>query len=878
MKNSYSCLLLIGAILVSLTHFLFGEVRSGHAQSFREWSDPINVSNSGSAFAPLFIVDTQGGFHIIWFDLYDGYKYSESKDGVTWTNAKNVTFPFSPQKSPQSTFSLEELSRPKIVPDSQGSLHIFWQDNKKSLHYSRVLPEELDNRAAWGDIKIADSAIDLDVAVDPTGNVHVGYLRNISTEAASAGIYYTRFDALGWSKPVSVYASQYFRSLKPEDAHVRMAVSTENPWVYIAWDERSQKRISWVRSSDGGVTWGQAQPVLAQETAMSQAAPFNIEISAADDTVLMLWQNGEPGSHCIQYSQWSGDGGDHWGAPLKVLDENSACPQSNEIYVRESFHIMISQSLQNSLTLNFWNGVKWSGPQVQEELFSFSNPVTQDAILLDYQQISLSQNSIYLVGCDQEHGGDVWFTTRAFNSPEDWFSPSPAWSEPMTITSATQDISALSYVVEQEDFHAFWIQSSRSELDNSTTSIQYAVWRGDHWLTDTTILPLESPAVQLETARDSEGRLLLLWVDEKSGDLLFSWAQADRANIASEWQTPQNLPSPSPVNSSPDILVDALNRIIVAYAVPINANRGIYILQSTDMGKTWSSPLQAFDGVAQDWEIIDSPKITLSGDGRLHLLFRRYVMRDEKQSVGLFYSQSTNGGIAWSDPEPVSEGAVEWSDIISGEQQTVHRIWQEKNKSETFILDQVSFDGGITWGIPTKITGTSEETKQVSAFINEFGQLFLVQLLVGKNPILQDWRWDGSGWISQEATGWVQKGEGIQYSIAGGVVANRNINVSVLVEYTDPEGRLVNEIVSFSRDLRSPERNGIPFQPILSESEITSISTEPPVALPMSTVQAPLPDTVSPFATFRDNLVGLMLVLVPVILILIIVFSYRKKS
>jgi hypothetical protein len=125
-------------------------------------------------------------------------------------------------------------------------------------------------------------------------------------------------------------------------------------------------------------------------------------------------------------------------------------------------------------------------------------------------------------------------------------------------------------------------------------------------------------------------------VDGTNGDILFSWANLDQASKPSAWEASKVLPSPSQLNSSPDIVVDAAGRIVIVYAVPLNENRGIYLAQSTDNGFTWSSYSQVFDGVASEWDIVDSPKITLSGDGNLHVLFTRQSIRISLRGRGFW--------------------------------------------------------------------------------------------------------------------------------------------------------------------------------------------------------------------------------------------------
>jgi hypothetical protein len=282
---------------------------------------------------------------------------------------------------------------------------------------------------------------------------------------------------------------------------------------------------------------------------------------------------------------------------------------------------------------------------------------------------------------------------------------------------------------------------------------------------------LTGKPLQIFVTKNQEGRLLLVWVDAKDGNIYFSWADSEMAGRSAEWIQPEIVPSISQINSSPAMLVDASGRILIVYAIPVNEGRGIYIVQSTDFGNTWSPPLRVYDAVSAGWEMIDNPKISLSGDGRLHLLFNRYSIRSDDQSMGLFYMQSMDGGIAWSEPELVGEGQILWSDIQGYGQQAVHRIWQEKNG----LIDQYSFDGGLSWEAPVKVTDTSEETTQVSLVMDQNGGIHLAQLSLKNGLLLQDWIWDGSHWIPQETRELNFKGNVTRFLITHGVVSEGNL-------------------------------------------------------------------------------------------------------
>jgi hypothetical protein len=62
---------IVGIILI-LSLFIGGTVLSVQAQSVDTWTNPENLSNSGSANNPVFVIDSDGIFHVIWMDEFAG--------------------------------------------------------------------------------------------------------------------------------------------------------------------------------------------------------------------------------------------------------------------------------------------------------------------------------------------------------------------------------------------------------------------------------------------------------------------------------------------------------------------------------------------------------------------------------------------------------------------------------------------------------------------------------------------------------------------------------------------------------------------------------------------------------------------------------------
>lgn len=869
MKKKYFQPILAATIVFYLiSGLLLDNAMTVFAQSAKLWSDPVNLSKSGASAKPSIFIDRRGGIHVIWADEIDGYKYVQSEDGKNWTSPTTVKFPFDPKDDPEPTF----------VITADGLINIFWRNKENALFYGQALPVNFGIPSTWTGIqKLTNSALSYDVVADDNGVLYISYVLNIGKDENPAGIYYRRRDASGWSQAVNLYVSQYFRSLQPENAHVQIAISDRagNGNVYVAWDDRSQKRIYLAKSVDKGSTWSPPLQISGPEDSTGIDFPFNINLTANAEDILILWQMGNPGSGCTQYSQWSPDGGDSFQAPLRMLDEFALCPEQSEFVVQnEDFSVVLLDS-QDDFSLMAWNGIDWSKPQTQRELSVFQNPATYDSVLFGCEKIASDQDSLFVIGCDKGSGGDIWFSSRDLGTVADWFPTLSSWSMPFTLASVDQEISTLLSASNGEVIHNIWTQSPSLPGADQKGTIQYARWKDGVWSKPSTVIAgMSGKPIQLTVNADGKARLILAWIDAKTGEIFLSWANSDRANQSSEWNEPSLIPSTSQLNSSPDILVDASGMIIVVYAVPINEQRGIYFVESYDIGKTWSKPVRIFDAAAVGWDVVDHPRLNLGGDGRLHLLFSRYSLSgEERQSKGLYYSQSDNGGFTWSEPEIVSEQPVYWSMIVNFDNHAIHRLWQEKRQEDLVSFHETSLDNGLTWSSPVMISSVNINDLPIAPAVAQADNLHFLQLSNENGWIIRDDEWDGSRWAHQESKSLVIGGKGVPYSLSASISMKGDLLASVLVKYPESIDGLKTEVISIGRSL------GLSGQ--ISNSPSAIIPTNIPIATPKVDASdlTTLPTQTSPLIGLNDsssflskirNIVGFLLLVG--ILVSIVVF------
>lgn len=783
---------------------------ASRAQTSLDWSEPVNLSFSGAATNPVMTVDSRGFIHVLWLDAVDGYKYAESRDSKTWSAAQTVKFPFGPKDPP-----------PVLVPGRNGVIHVFWvSGSDRRLFYAQATAGDLPYPQNWVLLtRIQNSVVSFDPMIDAQGVLHIAFIQSSQVDDKPAGVYYSQSPSGGgfWTEPRLLYASEYFRSALQSDLYIRISTSntSTNQQIYVTWDNRAQKRVFMAVSRNNGGAWEEAKQIKGPEDTGGFETPFNLTASAYGRNVLLIWQVGEPGSSkCTVFSQWSKDGGQTWEDPLAVLGGRTECPVSTKIIDRNSRFMTVLFVGQVSPFLVAWNGSQWSDIQTQTQLPSIVNPLTFDAILLGCRFDLVYKDRLYVSGCDQGRGGDVWFLSRELTPVEDWFAPSIIWEEPNVFSIRSQNPERISYFStahdDQGSIHAVWIQSP---LQGNGASIEYARWDGKEWAPAESVIPsVNGVPTRLLLTADPLHRLLLNWVDGYNGDLVFSWANIEKANLASEWVDIIGLPTPSRLVDDVDVVVDASGRIVAAYVVPVNEERGVYLVQSTDNGKTWSAPVRAFDAVAAGWEKIGNVRLALSNDGVLHLLFVRNTVR-VGQPVGLYYSRSVDGGATWSDPQILSEGEIQWADIVTYGDAMIHLVWQEYDGLIYANVSQVSQDSGVTWGKQNNVTGVNEEPTRVALASNSNGALHFIQI-VGKPSsdaynqkglTLQDWKWNGAGWELDLTKDLLLKGTEIQFTLAADLTSSGYLGVFIPLDYVDLDGKFQSQILTFTRFLEDLE-------------------------------------------------------------------------
>lgn len=727
--------------------------------SSTDWEAPENLSSSGSATEPQILVAGAGVAHLIWRDTaVNSFVYSRGgPEG--WGDPAAVELPFGSRRffpdlretDPTPLFS------PAMVADTQGNIHAFWLDDEDILFYSRVPAEQFNEFSAWlAPQRLATSATGFSAAQDESGAVHISYVRTEPSVPLQAGVYYRKLANINesWSEPQLIYSSSYFQLLPEAQANTHLVTRSiaDAVHVYLAWDNRPLEKLFFARSVDGGLSW--AEPTVIDdrqpEDGPETVGPANIMVEVNDDSVLLIWQAGHDEDPCAQYYQISTDDGETWQAPALMLEESFGCPERIRfVGSTDDFDLYLFFS-QGRPYLLAWHDHQWSEPQIQQDLSIFLSPETFRRITLDCHQLVLAdQGQLLAIGCgtgQSEQTQDIWQLSRSVGDIETWFPPAPTWEDPETlITDGLSLLAPIMVADSQGRMHTLWSQVD--ETNRSRTAVNYAYWEDGQWSSSVAILNSpEGNIDQFEMTITEDDQLLVIWVSS-SGKLFFSRSSSDEAILRSEWSTPVELPSPQLFIGGADIAVSDNGSIYVAYSVPINEARGVYLMESRDDGSSWSEPVLVLDGAIYDWEIVGRPQLEVTNDGQFHLL----IFEEAPEAGGiatasapLFYSRSGSLDEPFSQPSLVSEAPVDWADLIYDGQQLIHRLWQEHSGTFSNIRHEYSVDGGNNWSEPTRVT---DQQGPLGVSTDSSGQLHAIQI---GDEALNHRIWNGQQWISDD--------------------------------------------------------------------------------------------------------------------------------
>ncbi|MBN1259937.1 MAG: exo-alpha-sialidase [Anaerolineae bacterium] len=724
-----------------LAAVLLAPLSAGAQSDDLVWSDPVNLSQSGAASAPVIAGGSEGSLQVFWQDRFDGLVTARYQAG-TWS---------APVPAPlQRVVITEEAERlvavgtmPEMAADSNGRVHAWWLGNPnpetgyRPLWHSWIAIGE----TVWlAPDLVAESAVAWDMVSDEDGMLHIFYVRPAHTEQFPAGIYHKRSTDGGatWSTPSLIAASVYFRLLEEEEAYVVGAADALGN-VFVVWDDAQTGFSHYAASTDGGVSWNAPERVGDDQVEARHAfiVTDRQEDAAGEVTgsqIVLLWEVVRTTTVCAVYQQTveaaAGAPLPTWTDPIRVLDDFAVCGETYALQRTASGNpMLVSGAGGDGLSVVLWNGVQWSEPQ--HLLFGFFEPVTQSGIRLGSLNLTVSGDRLAVVGLGDDQ--EVW-VLQSEPEPDSWaFAPSTPWTDPQPVLAALLPDLPVLTVDDGGTAHALWSQSAApgetgyalfySQPETVVGAAAEAAWTQPVALLDSPIGKAEQPDLL-----EAGGQLHAVWSGGFDGEILYSRAFVRDVYAADGWSIPMKLHAG--IARDPQLVAGPEGQIFVAYAVPFNESRGVYLTRSGDGGQNWSESFTVFDAVAGGWVSSGHVALDVDDQGGVHVAWVRLRLPGNGLPEGVYYAYSQDEGKTWTSPVEIAAGAYDWPQVVvAGE--TVH-VLAVRVDGESGVWQRRTVDGE-SWSPLDVVPGVGEVQGRAAAVADVAGGVHLVAVGAGES-------------------------------------------------------------------------------------------------------------------------------------------------
>lgn len=885
MKRMNEIIKQVGALGLFLLLLSVGVVL---AQSEGDWSEPINLSLSGAASEPHLVTDNTGLVHVFWQDQFSGNTYVRGQ-GTNWSSPVAVQLPVT-------------NTVPLMVADEAGQIHAFWQVYNQVadvtvLQYGRAPAGNITTPTAWTPPQdLSTNIITWDVLAGTNGQLHLSLIR-LTPSGASLDYRQSNDGGNTWSDPQTIYESAYLRLMNNNHISLELIEADTNT-LLIAWEDEAREQVFTARSNNSGQSWTAAQVIDEREITDNPAAigPRDLHVTRSGDLLHLVWQAGHESANCSQYHQVSADGGNTWDVRRPILTEIRECLDTLHLFASGD-SVLLGGQAQTGVFFSAWRGASWSDLQRQAVLSGFSDGLTSRQVTLDcVLDFAVQGDALVVAGCGTSLGQDVWLAQRSLSTFATALIEPPIWDVPIpVVTNAGLVLEPVVVADGQGGVHVLWSEGDPAgntfTLPEGNTTL-YSQLTDNRWTEPLRLFDFPSiQADQLAVAVSPSDRLLVVWRERAQGDISFTWANASRATLEDEWSFPVALPIPQQGVTAPSIIADPFGTVYVAYALPVNEARGIYLTTSANEGLDWQAHELVFDGQAAGWEMVDAPRLALTGSNQLHLLWWRRSLNNAGATP--YYARSVDGGSSWSEPEAIAYGndgvaLAQWSDIVGNNAGEVHRFWQVEAEQTVALWHQWSNDNGLSWQSAQQLVGFGETIVGAPAiFMDKRGQPHLIQTVrdsAESDTQLQQWAWQNENWVLVGDDVLDRQTATTQIVSAAVVSADERL----VVVYTGQgagASRPFEALFSTGRDYTQADTIPIPGdiapQPTNPPAAATAIPLQPTVESRAPDLTAEPPPTGSEYLpTDQPLLNGAVLAIVPAVLVVIVGIAVvsRRKS
>ena len=221
-----------------------------------------------------------------------------------------------------------------------------------------------------------------------------------------------------------------------------------------------------------------------------------------------------------------------------------------------------------------------------------------------------------------------------------------------------------------------------------------AQWVPNVRLTDA---PLDSQT-SMNNARciASSGNIVhVVWYDERTGIYGIYYKRSTDGGVS--WGTDTRLSYSTAHSYDPSIAISG-SIIHVVWRDYRDMNFEIYYKRSTDAGISWGADTRLTNNTA----ISMYPSIAVSGS-ILHVVWQDD--RDGVNNTEIYYKRSSDSGMNWgADKRLTNNTGNSNNPSVAVSDSVVHIVWYDHRDGGNEIYYKRSIDGGVSWGIDTRLT------------------------------------------------------------------------------------------------------------------------------------------------------------------------------
>jgi hypothetical protein len=323
------------------------------------------------------------------------------------------------------------------------------------------------------------------------------------------------------------------------------------------------------------------------------------------------------------------------------------------------------------------------------------------------------------------------------------------WGAPVNLSNSETVSSTPSIAVDPAGgVHVVWSE----ETEDERAFIRYATLQDGAWSAANEIV--SSPYYQVadypSLAADSQGYLHLVWRGDAT--LYYSRAYAPLAGSALNWSRPQALEDVQDFIGAPDLVVDGQDRLYLIYPINLGGRSGIYAMQSTDGGRTWSDPAVVYRNSRSN-RMVDDVHLAVDADGGKHAAWVESNYPETFPPIGIRYSQALADEQGWSEAQSLADGPYGDPEILARGSAEVHVVYSG-TAEDRYKFHRWSSDSGRNWT-------ESWRNSEVGGFQGYAGLaldgsdrihwLMAASVLNVRRDALFHTSWNGESWSAGEA-------------------------------------------------------------------------------------------------------------------------------